>query len=248
MIVLFDYDSMIYKSSYRIVSFSEIREFIVSKVSRDIIEEEIVNRSIDRMQNMEQKIFEEIEQTGVSIDSVEYYITTAKNSIRKQICKRYKANRKSNKWVKKIKEKIISDYTNLFYSDEWEADDLIADRAKEQGEFIICSLDKDLQQIEGIHYNYYKDRETNEAKGLSIVGKFESIYTLYFQMLAGDSGDNIVGIKSIGKEKAKKLLDGCKTEYSLKNRVCRAYLHHYKDRAKEELIKHFRLLKLGTYN
>ena len=248
MILLFDYDSLIYKSSYRIVSFTELREWLSSGVSREVITEEILNRSIDRMQNMEQRIFEEIENTGVIIDSVEYYVTHCKNSVRKQICDKYKAKRKRNKWVSMIRTKILADYSNIFFSDEWEADDLIADRAKEIGEnAIICSLDKDLQQIEGLHYNYYIDKETNQPRGLSITSKFESIYSLYYQLLAGDSTDGIVGVPKIGQVKAKRILHGCKTESQLKTKVCREYLRYYKENAREELTKQYRLLKLGQY-
>lgn len=83
----------------------------------------------------------------------------------------------------------------------------------------------------------------------------------------GDSSDGVQGLFKIGIVKATEILDGCITESQLKLRVCRAYLDHYSykeyqgkgnkkirikyelnaDKAREELEKNYRLLKLGTY-
>ena len=44
----------------------------------------------------------------------------------------------------------------------------------------------------------------------------------YIQMLMGDSGDNIPGLRGIGKSGANKILKDCKTEYSLfRTTVCK---------------------------
>lgn len=277
MIILFDYDSMLYKANYKIVSFGEIKEFFRIGMNREAISEEIVNKSIDRMQAMEQKIFEDIEDTGVSISEVKYFVTDCHKSLRKQISAEYKAKRKKNKWTTAIRKKILLEYSNIYRNDYFEADDLIADEAnnlRANGiEYIILSLDKDLQQIEGIHYNYYTDiveengREIRMARGLSVTSDFESKYFFWRQMLMGDAGDGIQGLYKVGIVKATEILDGCTTESQLKLRVCRAYLDHYShreykgkgkkrvrvkyeldaDKAREELEKNYRLLKLGTY-
>jgi hypothetical protein len=75
---------------------------------------------------------------------------------------------------------------------EFEADDLIFDRAFELGEqnCIILTMDKDLKQIPGIHFNYYRPKVVNEngekisgdCVGLSVVTKEESEYTFWLSV------------------------------------------------------------------
>lgn len=258
MIILFDFDSLLYLAAYRIVSFTDIRGFFEAGYNKDLMREEIVNRILSRLQNQEQRIFEDIEATGVNISEVHYFLTDCQKSIRKQISSEYKAKRKRNKWTNLARKKVLETYSNVYRSDEFEADDLIYDAAKrltEKGqEFIICSMDKDLKQIEGMHYDYYSEKVINEngvelrqVRGLSYTSKFDSLYMLYYQLLAGDSGDGVKGIPKIGKVKAKQILDGANSEFSLKRRVCVTYLDKFGAAAKEELTKNYRLLKLGTY-
>lgn len=249
MILLFDYDSMVYKASYRVVSFGDIRQFFLAGMTKEAMREEIVLRSIDRMQNMEAFIFNDIEQTGCVIDSVEYYLTTCSKSFRKELSQEYKSNRKRNKWVSLIRNKVLAEYSAIYNSDTHEADDLIAARAQgltEQGiEYVICSLDKDLQQIEGLHYNYYKDRGTGEVRGLKFTTKFDSFLYFWKSLLTGDSGDRISGVKGIGEKKAAKILEGKKTEYAIKRAVLSTYLLVYGKEAKQQLELNYKLLKLG---
>lgn len=274
MIVLFDHDSMYFKANYKILSFAEVKAMMMLGNSKEVISEEIVQRSIDRLQNMEQTIFEEIEATGAKISEVRYYVTDCFKSIRKQICKEYKAKRKRNKWATLIRKRVLETYSNIYRNDYFEADDLIADEAMNLKanniEFIILSVDKDLQQIEGMHYNYYCDveeidgRRVATPRGLSYTSEFESKYSFWLQMLMGDAGDGIKGLDKIGVVKATAILEGCKSESQLINRVCRAYLFHFankekiaknkykihaldSDRARIELEKNYRLLKLGTH-
>ena len=86
-----------------------------------------------------------------------------------------------------------------------EADDMLAIRATELGEAsVIVSLDKDLDQVPGWHYNFSK-------KSLYHIDPVEGLFRFYKQMLTGDRVDNIVGVRGIGEVKAEKLLAG-KTE------------------------------------
>lgn len=282
MIVLFDFDSLIYKCAYFVCSnpndVSAEKEYFKSigidrkyplylgricdlkqlfanylhldwQTRKEALKEEITIKCIDRLQNMEGRIFEDIEQTGCSISAVEYYLTTCSNSFRKALSTEYKANRKRNKWVGLVRNKVLADYSSIYNSDTHEADDLIAARAKglqEQGiEFLICSLDKDLQQIEGMHYNYYRDRETGEVRGLKITTKFDSFLYFWKSLLTGDSGDRISGVKGIGEKKAAKILEGKTTEYAIKRAVLSTYLLVYGKEAKEQLELNYKLLKLG---
>jgi len=83
-----------------------------------------------------------------------------------------------------------------------EADDAIAINATELGDdSVIVTIDKDLNQVPGWHYNFVKD-------DLFYVSPEEGIYSFYMQMLTGDTVDNIKGVKGIGPKTADKLLKG----------------------------------------
>ncbi len=84
-----------------------------------------------------------------------------------------------------------------------EADDAIGiDATRLKGEAIIASIDKDLRQLHGSHYEWHKDLKYR-------ISKDASDKWFWLQMLMGDSADNIPGIKGIGPAKAEKALAGC---------------------------------------
>jgi len=99
-----------------------------------------------------------------------------------------------------------------------EADDAIGIRAYSMGEedYIICSIDKDLDNLRGKHYNFVK----NEAY---YVTEEQAIKNFYRQLLTGDRVDNIPGLSGIGPKKAEKILEGCVTEEELFKAVSQAY-------------------------
>ena len=116
----------------------------------------------------------------------------------------YKGNRKDAEKPKHYK--LIRDY--LVYSWDaviWqgmEADDAIAIEATElDGEGVIVSLDKDLDQVVGWHYNFVKDN-------LYYIDQETADFNFYKQFLVGDAVDNIKGVYGIGPKKAEKLLEG----------------------------------------
>ena len=78
-----------------------------------------------------------------------------------------------------------------------EADDALG--LKQDSDTMICSIDKDLLMCEGNHYNFVK-------KEFKQVTKEEGTRFFYQQMITGDSADNILGIRGLGKVKASKLL------------------------------------------
>lgn len=262
--LLFDYDSLLYYSVYRIVSISDMKA-LLRAYDLPYLErkqkafEYIIDEAFSRMGAKTLKIFDAIEETGLQLSSFEYYVTYCKNSVRKQISEYYKSNRKPNKYVSALREKLISEGTAI-YHDEYEADDLIADRAKqlrsEKKPYIIVSIDKDLQQIAGYHFNYYpiysKHPETGEKlfvrlKGLSFTSDFESMQMLSMQLLTGDSGDRIKGLYRIGEKTAQKILKDCKTPYSFYRKVVSEYIKRHSDTFdwRIELLTNYRLIKLG---
>ncbi len=82
----------------------------------------------------------------------------------------------------------------------------------------VATSDKDLLQIpDVICYNYVKHitEETTKLSGAR---------ALAIQMLTGDSADNIKGLFKIGPVKAKNILTGCDTHYSIWSTVIKAYI------------------------
>lgn len=242
MIVLFDFDSLLYKCCYRIFSYSEIKSMLTT-FDKSIVSDLIVEASLSRLENQTLAILKDIEDLGLVIDSqqTEYYITECRNSFRKQISKEYKAKRKRNKWVSLIRERAKELY-DAKYSDTHEADDLIAIRARELGESncIIVSMDKDLKQIVGIHYDYYRDKETKQTRGLSITTKETSTYLFCYLMIAGDSSDNIAGIKRFGEKKTNKLLLN-KSRIGMMKEVVNAYRSFS---TREQMKINYKLIKI----
>jgi hypothetical protein len=74
-----------------------------------------------------------------------------------------------------------------------EADDLLG--INQTKDTIICTIDKDLRQVPGQHYNFVKDE-------IFTVNLQEGLLWFYTQMLTGDASDNISGIRGIGLKKA----------------------------------------------
>ena len=253
--LLFDYDSLVYKSVYRIVSISQIRSWFLAGYDREWMETEIVNLSINRLSNMGDAILQDIEDTGVHIGFVEYYLTDCRNSKRKVVAS-YKKTRRPNKWVNKVRKKLL-DMGFAQVDDEWEADDLIKDRAIELGtdNVVICTMDKDLKQIPGIHFDYYRKPSKNydefgkliynDPRGLAFYTQFEASLFFWTQMLVGDRSDNIQGVKGIGPKRAEKLLKGLKTAKEMKETVLQTYLDKLGDDALEIFQQNILLLGLG---
>jgi len=265
MIALIDFDSHLYYSAYKIVSISDMKALLRAYPDLSYAErkekatEYIIEESFSRMGAKALKVLDAIESTGMNLSGFEYYITYCKNSVRKSISSYYKSNRKPNKWVSKLRERLIDEGTAIF-DDEYEADDLIADRAQElrtQGkEYIIVSIDKDLKQIEGYHFDYYpvyaKNPETGEKlfvklKGLSFTSNFDAMYMLSLQMLTGDSGDRIKGLHRVGIKTAEKILNECKTPRQFFKTVVSEYIKRHSDDFdwRIELMTNYRLIKLG---
>lgn len=84
-----------------------------------------------------------------------------------------------------------------------EADDAISIRARQEvaagSEYIVCSIDKDLDQVPGKHYDFLKKINYD-------VRDDEAEFVFYRQCLSGDSVDNVPGCYKMGQVKAEKLL------------------------------------------
>ena len=127
-----------------------------------------------------------------------------KGNFRKDIYPPYKGNRKKELTEQ---EKEFFAYAYDYLETSWksvpahdmEADDLLAMwNTKDPG--IIVSIDKDLLQVPGLHFNTRKKEYTH-------ISNEEASLLLHTQVLMGDSVDNITGLKGIGKVKAAKVME-----------------------------------------
>ena len=128
---------------------------------------------------------------------------SGENNFRYQVYPEYKANRigmPRPKFENEVKDFLKREWGALI-SNGCEADDMLGVRQCEVGEeSTICTIDKDLWQIPGWKYNFVK-------KERSYVGLVEGIRYFYYQMLVGDTADNIKGVPGIGPKKAERILD-----------------------------------------
>lgn len=114
-----------------------------------------------------------------------------------------------------------------------EADDAIGiAQCTGNGKTTICSIDKDLLMIPGLHYNFVSDThyrfddpgELFHHKKHKILGG--ALKWFYAQMLMGDTADNIPGLSGIGPKKAYKLLNDLDTEEKMIYTVKKEYEKH----------------------
>lgn len=119
----------------------------------------------------------------------------------------YKANRDPTHkpyWFKEIHTYLFEKHYAMLSEEGDEADDALgmAQCASEHGETIICSIDKDLDGIPGLHYNFSKNRKKD---GVYDVSELEANRFFYKQLLTGDSTDNIPGMfRKMGKKATSK--------------------------------------------
>jgi len=118
-----------------------------------------------------------------------------------------------------------------------EADDVIS--MLQDDETFVYSKDKDLLQIPGTHFNL--------KTGLFYeITKEQGMRFLLYQLLEGDSVDNIVGLKSYGKVTIEKLL----TNVPTKNVPFKVLLEFMKKKGMSEgidcFVEAWLLLRLRT--
>jgi len=145
-----------------------------------------------------------LEDTGAT--SYQVYLTGTGN-FRREIAPSYKAHRPDERpehW-QAIREFLVTQHKAVVCNG-WEADDQLGiDQDKVGNSTVICSIDKDLLQIPGKHYNFVR-KEAQEVD----INKGKKF--LYLQSLIGDKSDNIIGVAGIGPVKAERALAELETE------------------------------------
>lgn len=157
------------------------------------------------------------------IGPVEVFLSEGKN-FRNDILASYKANRDDLRrptHLSACKQHMLNKYKALVKPGELEADDLMAMRATEcmnnKVPYIIVTVDKDLLQVPGHHWNLAKDE-------MNVTDEVEGTLLLYKQMLTGDAVDGIPGLKGVGPKTADKLLHGITSEWNMYLVVLKEYV------------------------
>lgn len=157
-------------------------------------EEDTTNTIVlSRVQELTERII-----ANATADTFTLYLT-GNNNFRKEINPEYKANRKGKplpKWLDTCREFLVTEW-GAKVTEGYEADDALGIEQTDQT--IICSLDKDLLMIPGMHYNWVKE----ETKYISPEQGLKHFWT---QMIVGDTADNIFGIRGLGPVKAERAL------------------------------------------
>lgn len=149
---------------------------------------------LSRCNDLVERILDRVDATDYTL-----YLTGA-NNFRKEINPQYKANRKDKprpKWLETCREFLVKEW-NAKVTDGIEADDALGIAQRE--DTFICSLDKDLLQVPGMHYNWVKDEEY-------YISERDGLKNFWTQTIVGDVADNVFGIYGLGPVKAKKILD-----------------------------------------
>lgn len=193
------------------------------------------------------RIDESIQNTlnDVKADSFYIYLSDSGGNFRLQYCPEYKANRTQPKpkWLEDLKEHLIVNW-KASISFGQEADDALGitqcyymQKTLDPYASTICSIDKDLFQIPGNHYNYVK-------KEFTYMNSFPALKWFYTQLLTGDVVDNIKGVEGIGKAKAAKILEKAVSEESLFGAVRETYEKFYGEEGIPLMLKYGRVLKI----
>lgn len=156
---------------------------------------------------------------GCYVDQWKLFLT-GKDNFRNNIAITavYKGNRTAPKpeHLPALRQHMMQEWGAVVVEGQ-EADDAIAIAATSfKEECVIASVDKDLDQIAGWHYNFVK------KQGYHITAE-EGMRSFYKQILTGDAADNIIGLQGIGPVKAEKILDALVTEEELYAACVAAY-------------------------
>jgi len=144
------------------------------------------------------------DELGVTDADVEMYLSGPGN-YRYQLAtiSPYKGDRPPPPVHYQVLRDYLTERWNAVVVSGMEADDKVSIRCRELAadgtRFILATIDKDLDQVPGLHYGY-KDKVFYD------VSQEEGELVFWRQCISGDATDNIPGCYKIGAAKAEKLL------------------------------------------
>lgn len=131
-------------------------------------------------------------------------VLTGNDTYRYEIWPEYKANRKGKPRPIHLEDARSYLVTNwgATVTDQIEADDRlgIEQCSEEFGKTVICSIDKDLKQIPGYHFDWRKNIR-------DLVTPLDGKRCFYRQLLTGDRSDNVPGVGGIGPVKSARYIN-----------------------------------------
>ena len=159
----------------------------------------------------------------------------------KKSASRAKSKSTRPEWFGDLKSEVTSLYENSVICDGYEADDMVRIWATELAEwnkdFIVCTVDKDLDCIPGNHYNPRKSE-------IYWVSPEYSEMFYWKQLLMGDTVDNIPGVEGIGPKKAEKIIEDCKTREDYEHAVFKVYYDKYPEDGFDRMLLNGKLLHM----
>lgn len=232
MFALIDGDILVYKTGFAVQklihmgfdifgtkilespSIKDIKANTEVKTIGQRIEIEPLQHALYLVKLIHKKILQAVEATDYRI-----YLTNEdiKENFRTKIpsSRVYKGNRKAARpeYYDQIRQYLLKHYQTELVTGI-EADDMLGIMQMELNQqnipSIICSIDKDLLQIPGLHYNIDKhliniviDPGRVYKKNWQLKG--EGIVWCYAQCLLGDTADNIQGLAKYGTAKVYKM-------------------------------------------
>ncbi len=162
------------------------------------------------------------------------YCLSSPVNFRYDIFPEYKSSRKGKHKPKHrtfLTDRIKDKHSGVIFTG-YEADDVVGIlqctcRSIKKSSSIICTTDKDLLCIPGLHWNPDKGTITD-------VSELEAFRNFAAQVLQGDSTDSIPGLKGVGAKTSKKAVAGCDSTESMWGVVQKMY----KDKGETEEYLH----------
>jgi 5'-3' exonuclease len=159
--------------------------------------------------------------------------------------KPYKGNRDQPKpkYLKEVKEYLVKHYGATFGVNVEADDEIGVALSRDPDGAVSISIDKDLLQIPGWHYNWVNDT-------VQRVSPRDGDFNFYTQMLTGDATDNVPGLPGTGPAGASKILLGAKSCAELCSRVWMCYRGEFNDaqKARDYFFEQAKLLWILRYN
>jgi DNA polymerase I len=219
-VVLIDADSLMYFSSYG----SE--------------EDQILSET-----KLSEKIYDILNIVGQSYNVEKYYVfVKGSNNFRYKIFPAYKKNRPAKHPIIDVLNKYLVDNFGAIESHNAESDDYAfsySQLPEYKNRTIICSVDKDLLQIPGIHYDYQKNKFHH-------ISEEDARYNLAIQMIMGDAADGILCLRGYGPKKAQALIEKGMSSYQYMKIILKEYQKNCltAQEAKDQVRLNYKLLKL----
>lgn len=153
----------------------------------------------------------------------------------------YKAGRGARpKYYEEVREYLLK-YYDTEEIQGYEADDALG--IYQTGDTVAVHMDKDINMIPGRHLNWVTSERYIVPDGLGtlnlddkkVVGR--GLKFFYFQMLTGDSTDNIPGIPRVGVKTAYNILNPLQKEEDIIDKISEMYYTTYGDKWYDVLLE-----------